>query len=107
MKHKGLFRTVVGVYVAAQITCIRKSALLNAEDRILKIGGVLSSGRPFSISQQQAVYEIEREKKEFYIQRGRIHLRIVVAVGSTDRKYLKTTADGVQPQSLLALPECS
>lgn len=34
------------------------------------------------------------------------HVDVVVAKRSNGRKYLKTTADGYEPNNLLALPRC-
>jgi hypothetical protein len=31
---------------------------------------------------------------------------VIVAVSQWGNKYIKTTADGVHPNNLLALPEC-
>lgn len=89
-----------------QITCINKSDRMNPYERILRIGGgttILGSWRK---TQQEAVREIENGLNRFYVHVGGRSVWVVVATSQYGNKYLKTEADGEQPNNLLSLPEC-
>ncbi len=49
---------------------------------------------------------IENGKWTFFVRRNSQSVRVVVAVSRYGNKYLKTEADGEQPNNLLSLPEC-
>ena len=54
-----------------------------------------------------AVTAIEEGRWSFYLLAGGREQPVVVAVSKYGSKYLKGAGDGLQPESLLALPECS
>jgi hypothetical protein len=43
----------------------------------------------------------------FWTQGGGKAANVIVAVRPSGRKYLKTEADGIEPNNLLALPKCA
>jgi hypothetical protein len=88
------------------IRCISRTALMNHDRRIAGIGGVNPDGAHWSISVDEAIAAIEAGKWSFYIDRGGHQLPVVVAVSKYGSKYIRTPADTLQPDSLLALPEC-
>jgi hypothetical protein len=58
------------------------------------------------LSQEEAIVGIESGKWAFYVfQQGRT-AEVIVATSAFGHKYLKTVADGQQPDNLLSLPEC-
>jgi preprotein translocase subunit Sec63 len=89
-----------------QILCINKSDRMNAHERIINIGGINDDKTRWKISQPEAITGIETGKWAFYVTRGGNTVRVIVATSRFGHKYIKTEADGEQPDNLLALPEC-
>ena len=58
------------------------------------------------MSQQQAIASIEAGTYQFYVQAGGRSVWVIIAVSEDGHKYLKTQADGPQPDNLLSLREC-
>ena len=58
------------------------------------------------MSQQQAIASIEAGSYQFYVQAGGRSVWVIIAVSQCGHKYLKTQADGPQPDNLLSLREC-
>ena len=90
---------------SAEIQCINKSDRDNAHERIRRVGGIAGGSR-WSITQEEAIALIENGKWTFFVRRNGQSVRVVVAVSRFGNKYLKTEADGEQPNNLLSLPEC-
>lgn len=88
------------------IHCITRSDRLNHDRRVRAIGGVNPDGAHWRIRQEAAIAAIEAGRWSFYIERNGRTLPVVVAVSKYGIKYLKTGADTLHPESLLALPEC-
>ena len=90
-----------------QITCINKSDRPNPHERIMRVGGgaggLLGGWRK---SQQEAIRDIETGTNKFYVSVRGTSVWVIVAVSRYVNKYLKTEADGEQPNNLLSLPEC-
>lgn len=88
-----------------EIQCINKSNRASAHERILNIGGVIG-GRRWKMTQGEAIKGIEQRVYAFYVNRGGSQVKVVVATSQYGNKYIKTEADGEQPNNLLSLPEC-
>ncbi|NIE81725.1 DUF3892 domain-containing protein [Asaia sp. As-1742] len=88
----------------AQIRCINKRQHPNPHERIISVGGH-SGGRSWKISESEAILQIERREWGFFVSVGGHPVAVVVATHN-GRKYLKTAADGYEPNNLLSLPEC-
>lgn len=58
------------------------------------------------MSVANAIASIERDEYSFFVSRGGSTVDVVTAVSASGNKYVKTVADGEQPDNLLALPEC-
>lgn len=89
-----------------EILCINKSNRMNPHERITSIGGRNADGTRWRLPQQQAVNDIESGKWAFYVSRAGKTVDVIVAKSQYGNKYLKTVADGLQPDNLLSLPEC-
>jgi hypothetical protein len=89
----------------ARIRCINKTDRSNPHERIKNVGGANSDGGRWKQSVDQTIREIESNEWEYFVSEGGNTVDVVVATHNGN-KYLKTRADGVQPDNLLALPEC-
>ena len=89
-----------------RVQCIVRSDRLNHHQRLLSIGGTNPDGSRWQISEQQAIAAIEARKWSFYIASAGQETEIIIALSKYGTKYLKTALDRVQPDGLLALPEC-
>jgi hypothetical protein len=90
-----------------RIDCINKTNRTDPHDRIDNVGGPNSDGTRWKLSEDQAIEGIESGKWSFHVERPAGHVVKVVVATRLGRKYLKTEADGEQPDNLLALPECT
>ncbi|HWB48146.1 MAG TPA: DUF3892 domain-containing protein [Stellaceae bacterium] len=88
------------------IHCVIRSDLLNHDRRLRGIGGINPDGAHWRISEAGAIAAIEAGRWHFYVETGGREQPVVVAVSRYGAKYLKGAGDGLQPDSLLKLPEC-
>lgn len=93
--------------LSVQISCINKSDRYNPHERIKAIGGVNPNGTRWRLTLAEAISGIENGEYAFYVERpSGDRVAVIVAVSAAGYKYLKTVADGDEPNNLLALPEC-
>ncbi len=89
-----------------EVLCVHKTDRTNPHDRITHIGGRNGDGTAWKITQEEAIAGIESGKWSFHVSRGGRTVDVIVAVSRWHNKYIKTEADGEQPDNLLSLPEC-
>jgi hypothetical protein len=89
-----------------EVKCINKSNRYNPHERITAIGGINPDGQRWKLTQEEAINAIEAGKWKFYVTKNGNSVWVVVAKSAQGNKYLKTEADGEQPNNLLSLPEC-
>lgn len=92
--------------MANRVTCINKSDRDNPYERLLRLGGTRDdNGNRWSCSQKECIAHIEGGVT-FYVERGGSKVYLMVAESPYGNKYVKTEADGEEPNNLLSLPEC-
>jgi hypothetical protein len=90
---------------ARRIECIARQPR-GGGARVTRVGGLDSDGTPWSMTEAQAIREIETGKMKFYCDvYGQSYL-VVVGTDKSGVKFLKGAIDGDSPACLLRLPEC-
>ena len=89
-----------------QILCINKSDRYDPHERITHIGGKNDNGTSWKITQQRAIQGIESGEWKFFVRVRGQTANVIVAISRFGNKYIKTEADGDQPNNLLSLTEC-
>jgi hypothetical protein len=89
-----------------EIKCINKTDRYDPHERISAVGGVNADGTRWRLSQDQVIAAIEKRESGFFVRVQGHEVDVVVAVSRYGHKYIKTEADGEQPNNLLSLPEC-
>lgn len=89
-----------------QIRCISKSDRDNPYERIQAIGGMNSDGKNWKLTQKEAIDSIKSGKYAFHVQVNGKAVNVIVAKSRYGNEYIKTEADGDEPNNLLSLMEC-
>ncbi|MBX9464596.1 MAG: DUF3892 domain-containing protein [Aquamicrobium sp.] len=90
---------------SAQIKCINKDDRYDPYERITHVGGYVNS--QWKLTLADAIGKIERGEWTFFVERPpEDRVWVEIAVSRYGNKYLKTDADGDEPNNLLSLPEC-
>jgi hypothetical protein len=91
---------------SVQIHCVNKTPRLDPHLRISHVGGANADGTRWTLTEEAAIAGIERGEWSFFVSAGGKTARVVIARSAAGHEYLKTEADGAQPDNLLGLPEC-
>lgn len=84
----------------AQVTCISKQPRVNPHEGITHLGGY-----GWRWTRDQVIASIKLRTNSFYTMVGGRRADIAVVEGPAG-EYVRTCADGVWTDNLLALPEC-
>jgi hypothetical protein len=90
-----------------RIDCVTRTQRSGPHERISEVGGPNTNGGRWKLQQGQAIAGIDSGKWTFHVEHPAAHAAAVIIATRLGKRYLKTTADGEQPDDLLALPECS
>jgi hypothetical protein len=89
----------------ARITCINKDPRFDPYRRITHVGGV--GDKRWKLTTADTIGRIKRREWDFYVERPQgDRVWVQVALSRNGNEYLKTEADGDEPNNLLSLPEC-
>ncbi|MEY9184557.1 DUF3892 domain-containing protein [Bradyrhizobium sp. USDA 313] len=88
-----------------RICCINKTDRRSAHERIKYVGGVNLDGTRWRLSVEKIIRDLESREWEYYVEESGVTAEVIVATDGR-HKYIKTTVDGIQPNTLLSLPEC-
>lgn len=91
--------------VDVEVKCIKKTNRADPHERIQGIGGLNGDGTRWYLPEDKAIAGIESGQWKFWTSGGGKSVWVIIATHN-GRKYLKTEADGIHPNNLLALPEC-
>lgn len=87
------------------ISCIKKNNRPDPYSRITFVGGGGLS--PWKLTVAEAIQLIDLGHATFFVNRPFLPpVQVVTAISRYGNRYLKTEADGEEPNNLLALPEC-
>lgn len=88
-----------------QVVCITKrGGHYNPHERISHVGIATTSGTSVH-TQERVITWIDTQQHSFFVMRAATAVEVKVAARN-GRKFLTTEADGIEPNNLLALPEC-
>lgn len=73
--------------------------------RVRAIGGSTVGGGRWILLEDQAINAIELDRSSFFVLKDGKEVDVVVGLSAKGMKYLKTTADGEVPDTLLGLPD--
>lgn len=90
-----------------RIECVNKTPRQDPHLRISHVGGRNGDGTRWKLSQPEAVAGAQSERWSFYVEQPPGHrVEVIVATSRYGHPYLKTRADGEQPNNLLSLSAC-
>jgi hypothetical protein len=91
-----------------EINCINKSNRQNHWERITHVGGTNADGTRtrWKLTEQGAIAGMDANKYSFHVGAGIHRVEVEIATSARGHRYLRTKADGEQPNNLLSLPEC-
>jgi hypothetical protein len=90
--------------INVEIQCINRTTRTDPHERIQNVGGIYN-GAAWKMTLDQAIASIEAGTYRFYSNVAGKGVWVIIAT-HLGRKYLKTEADGLHPNNLLALPNC-
>lgn len=89
-----------------RIRCINKDDRQNPYERIINLGGTTASGGTWKATQKEVIQMIDAGTHSFYVEIDGDRVNVITAISRYKNKYVKTEADGDEPNNLLSLPEC-
>jgi hypothetical protein len=87
-----------------EIKCICKADRKNPHEKIEFIGGIKPDGKPWKLTERQAIDGIKQGKYEFYVKNQSGKSVNVIVIDNNRTEYLKTSPDDELMNNLLSLP---
>ena len=87
------------------IESIMKEQTPEGSSRVRAIGGTTLGGGRWMLLEHQAITAIERGRSEFFVSKDGRQVPVVVGIAPDGAKFLKSEEDGMQADTLLALPD--
>ena len=89
------------------IRCIIKADRKSPYEAIEYVGGTNLDGSRWKQTQKQTVQEIDSGEWEYFAEGPRTkRVKVITATSRFGHRYIKTEADGDEPDNLLSLPTC-
>ena len=80
---------------------------MNPYERITHVGGLNPNGGRWKKTKQQVIREIDAGEWVYYVgETALTKVKVITALSPYGNKYIKTEADGQEPNNLLSLQEC-
>jgi hypothetical protein len=92
--------------VQHEVRCVKRSDHGTPHGEITHIGGLNDDYTRWQVTLEEAIAGVENGKWAFYVARGGLTVDVIVATTTFGAKYLTTTTDGGQPDTLVTLVEC-
>lgn len=90
-----------------KILCTRKTSKPQAHLAISHVGGAnTNSSLPWTLTVQEAIRTIELKQYNFIVMIGTRRMEVLVAQTASGEKYLRCTADSIDGETLMGLPDC-
>jgi hypothetical protein len=89
-----------------RVQCVVADVAADADGRIQAIGGVRSSGERWQLEIGAAIARVKAGVRFYVEDAAGNRAYLVLAVSKRGIEYLKTVADGIEPNNLSSLPSC-
>ena len=91
--------------MAFEINCVEKDDRFNPHEAIVSVGGLNPDGQRWKLTQKEVIQWIGQGHEFFVISAGK-KVKVVIGKSRYGNAYIKTEADGTEPNNLLSLTQC-
>ncbi len=96
---------IIAMSLKVAIESIMKELTPEGRSRVRAIGGTTLGGGRWMLLENQAITAIERGRSEFFVSKDGRQVPVVIGIAPDGAKFLKSEEDGLQADTLLALPD--
>ena len=98
---------IIAMSLKVAIESIMKEKTPEGLSRVRAIGGTTLGGGRWMLLENQAITAIERCRSEFFVTKEGRQVPVIIGITPEGTKFLKSEEDGMQADTLLALPDYS